>query len=77
MQKYDPETLYIFTHGYLSPAERNICYQSEALWPQAEYFYWRAMDYSGICIFNYMDNKESNNFRTFHLPSMEMISLWV
>lgn len=73
MQAYDPETLYIYVHGYLSPAERNICRQIETLCPQAEYYHWSDMDYGGICIFNYMKDKVFHKVEPLHMSASDYI----
>ena len=71
VQNYDPETLYIFTHGYLSPAERNICRQIADLYPHAEYYHWSDMDYGGIVIFNYMKDKVFKNIKPLHMTAKD------
>ena len=55
---FDRETLYIYCHGFLSPAERKILYGIPNLVaPDTEYFHWGDMDYGGIRIFQFLQKK--------------------
>ena len=52
---YEPETLYIYTHGFLSPKERVFLKQiTEMADSSMSYFHWSDMDYGGIRIFQFM-----------------------
>ncbi len=57
-QKYDPQILYIYTHGFLSPKERVFLKKVEKLIDSTvEVFHWGDMDYGGIRIFLFMKDK--------------------
>lgn len=54
-QKYNPEILYIYTHGFLSPKERIFLEKLEKLADSSvEFYHWSDMDYGGIRIFQFM-----------------------
>lgn len=54
---YDPSTLYIFSHGYFSPREKEFLIRLRNVLDKngcVEYFHSGDMDYGGICIFEYI-----------------------
>lgn len=55
---YDPETLYIFCHGFFSPKERRFLEQL-VQWGkrEVEYLHWGDLDYGGILIYNFIQKK--------------------
>jgi hypothetical protein len=55
---YDEQTLYIFTHGFLSPKERVFLSQIEQMASDEVTFeHWSDLDYGGIRIYLFMKNK--------------------
>ncbi len=54
---HDPDTLYIFVHGFLSPLEQKICKQIFKSAPDAKYYHFGDLDYGGIRIFEFLKNK--------------------
>lgn len=49
---YDPETLYIYTHGFFSPKERAFLIKLQKLADASvEFYHWSDLDYGGIRIF--------------------------
>lgn len=54
-QKYSADTLYIFTHGFMSPKERRFLKKLEKITKEnTQFCHWGDMDYGGIRIFQYM-----------------------
>lgn len=52
---YDPATLYIYTHGFFSPSERNFLKKLAQILPEhVRYYHWGDMDYGGIRIFQFI-----------------------
>lgn len=51
---YRDDTLYIYTHGFLSPAETAVCRQILDVLPNAGYYHWSDIDCGGIRIFQFM-----------------------
>ncbi len=52
---YDPEALYIYVHGFLSPKERAFLTKLEKIADESmEYYHWSDLDYGGIRIFQFM-----------------------
>ena len=54
---YEPHTLYIFSHGYFSPREREFLIRLRDILEgngHAEYFHSGDLDYGGIRIFEYI-----------------------
>lgn len=55
---FDPKTLYIYCHGFLSPAERKFLSALVLLAaPDIAYFHWGDMDYGGIRIFLFLQKR--------------------
>ena len=55
---FDPKTLYIYCHGFLSPAERKFLSALVLLAaPDTAYFHWGDMDYGGIRIFLFLQKR--------------------
>lgn len=55
---FDPEILYIYVHGFLSPKERLFLSQIEKIAPSSiSFFHWSDLDYGGIRIFHFMKQK--------------------
>ena len=53
--QFQPDTLYIFCHGFFSPPERKFLSRVVALaGTDTEYFHWGDMDYGGIRIFKFL-----------------------
>jgi hypothetical protein len=54
----DEQTLYIFTHGFLSPKERMFLKQIEQMaGDEVTFEHWSDLDYGGIRIYLFMKNK--------------------
>lgn len=53
------DTLYIFTHGFLSPRERRFLQKLYDVWKnyEMEYYHSGDLDYGGMKIFQYMRNR--------------------
>lgn len=53
--QFQPDVLYIYTHGFLSPKERRFLEQiEEAADSTVEFYHWSDLDYGGIRIFQFM-----------------------
>lgn len=53
--QFQPDILYIYTHGFLSPKERRFLEQIEAAADSTvEFYHWSDLDYGGIRIFQFM-----------------------
>lgn len=56
--QYDPQVLYIFTHGFFSPKERAFLLQISMMADENVRFeHWSDLDYGGIRIFQFIQNK--------------------
>lgn len=56
---YDPETLYVYSHGYFSPLEREFLkkLQRVTAGKEVEFFHSGDLDYGGIRIFEYIQKR--------------------
>lgn len=56
--EYDQKTLYIFCHGFFSPKERRFLEQFvQSAKRDVEYLHWGDLDYGGILIYNFIQEK--------------------
>lgn len=66
--RYDPDILYIYTHGFLSPKERTFLKKLELLADSSVKFYhWSDLDYGGIRIFNFMKETVFQNIHPIYM----------
>lgn len=68
--KYDPEILYIYTHGFLSPKERSVLSQINQIAGEDVIFeHWSDLDYGGIRIFQFMKNRVFSKVRPLYMDA--------
>lgn len=51
---YDPDTLYIYTHGFPSRKEMRILQEIAKMEPDIQVYHWGDMDYGGIRIYQFL-----------------------
>lgn len=69
---FQPDVLYIYTHGFLSPKERRFLDQIEqAADSTVEFYHWSDLDYGGIRIFQFM---KQNVFRRVKPYKMDRVT---
>lgn len=65
---YEPDTLYIFCHGFFSPKERRFLERLAELAEEGvEYLHWGDMDYGGIRIFLFNQKKLFPELRPYRM----------
>lgn len=65
---YQADILYIYTHGFFSPKEKNFLIKlSRLASEQVEFYHWSDMDYGGIRIFNYIKEHIFHNVIPLHM----------
>lgn len=69
-RKYDPNVLYVFTHGFFSPKERAFLAQIADLASEDITFeHWSDLDYGGIRIFQFIKNKIFPAVKPLHMDA--------
>lgn len=66
--EFDENILYIFVHGYLSPAEQSVCKQILSVSPQNKYYHFGDLDFGGINIYKFL---KQNIFPTIQPLKMD------
>lgn len=69
-RNYDPQVLYIFTHGFFSPKERTFLAQiARMAGEEITFEHWSDLDYGGIRIFQFIRNKVFSKVHPLHMDA--------
>ena len=67
-RRYDPEILYLFVHGFLSPKERNFLQHICGLVSvDTEFLHWGDMDLGGMRIFHFLKKELFPNLKPYKM----------
>ena len=67
MQPYRNDTLYLYVHGFMSPAEIRFWGMLPTLIPDAEYLHWGDLDYGGIKIYLMIQDRLFPSLHPLHM----------
>lgn len=69
---YDAEVLYLFCHGFFSPKERRFLNKLyEIAGSEVEFYHWSDMDYGGIRIFKFINDRVFPGVKPLHMSRTE------
>lgn len=66
---YDQNTLYVFTHGYLSPLELIFLRKVKKTLKHAEYYHSGDLDFGGVSIYRYIKQSLFPELQPFHMEA--------